>query len=684
MMTANASSQHKVFLEKRGCEDVKVEVMVGITCSICGDSLPNARELGVHILAAHCDASQQPEETCDNLIIDGSPGLSMEVEVDPLEPTGRQEPTPTVKLEKKAAEPVVLNLPRAPTANELKQKFLAYKVTDTSFKYFCLVCDKMYTSRYNIRMHMNLHSGNNVHTCTFCGRKFAHKHVYESHVRTHTGERPFACERCDRRFGDRSNCSSHMKRCLGRISGSLDPQSPSSDKSSESISIAPNVSITPIKRVKRESDEEQDRLNELMETQSEDPLTLTFKPQIVAVQSMSFDNNNDEFENMGYAGEEDDAFEDSEEMMIEPDIRLHYDDAEDIAVSEQESEVQQSEVIYTCSFCSVKYNQQSLLLDHLNIHVDIPHNPTKYELDQGYMTLYTASRPKFMCLVCGKFFVSVESVTVHVKVHVEEKMFTCTPCNKIFLHRHIYDNHMKSEHKDHDTRCKYCFKTFSGLAALKTHLNGCTFKSAVESQTVGGLRTIKMNPSGQPNIALPITSNSNTMPVINEKKKANRPPPKLIMINNNNSQHTHSLVEPGSDHIIVQRTVQKVEVVRKPINIAPKPTESLLSDEAKKIFQNSTPPSARHHPGGLNNSNPRAHKIVETSAGREYIPDTNSNNIVNLDSIYPAPSSAEAKRGFMLRPCGEFIIYYNGSRNFDHVIADLRDHFWVNLFLCLM
>ena len=51
-------------------------------------------------------------------------------------------------------------------------------------------------------------------------------------------------------------------------------------------------------------------------------------------------------------------------------------------------------------------------------------------------------------------------------------------------------------------------------------------------------------------------------------------------------------------------------------------------------------------------SNPRAHKIVETPAGREYIPDTNSNNIINLDTIYPPPSDPELKRGYMLRPCG--------------------------------
>ena len=52
----------------------------------------------------------------------------------------------------------------------------------------------------------------------------------------------------------------------------------------------------------------------------------------------------------------------------------------------------------------------------------------------------------------------------------------------------------------------------------------------------------------------------------------------------------------------------------------------------------------------------RAHKIKETSAGREYIPDTNSNNLVNLDAIYPAPNAYENKRGFMLRPVGKIFL----------------------------
>merc|ERR1719471_1931789 len=80
--------------------------------------------------------------------------------------------------------------------------------------------------------------------------------------------------------------------------------------------------------------------------------------------------------------------------------------------------------------------------------------------------------------------------------------------------------------------------------------------------------------------------------------------------------------------------------------LAAKPTMTLLSEEAKKIFNTSAPQRR------LSGSNPRAHRIVETENGREYIPDTNSNNILALDAIYPPADKSEMKKGFMLRPVG--------------------------------
>ena len=81
--------------------------------------------------------------------------------------------------------------------------------------------------------------------------------------------------------------------------------------------------------------------------------------------------------------------------------------------------------------------------------------------------------------------------------------------------------------------------------------------------------------------------------------------------------------------------------------LRPKPATALLSEEAKKIFQTSAP--QRRSSG----NNPRAHKIVETPDGREYIPDTNSNNILHLEGIHPPPEASEKKKGYMLRPVGE-------------------------------
>ena len=426
--------QHKVFLQRRGAVEAQV---AAVTCSLCPDQFPGAKELGLHILTAHCggqvgleDGQEDVvEEQEDNLVIEGSPGESMEVEQEDCSPL----------------TPLPLNLPREPTPAERKQNFVVHQVNESLTKFICLVCDKMYTSRYNIRMHMNLHTGTNLYKCTFCTKTFGHKHVYESHVRTHTGERPFHCGKCDRRFGDRSNASSHRKRCTGHAVLSP-PESPA-----ESFSIAPNVSITPIRKV--------------MEAPAQETLALSFEPQIVSVTG---GEHMEELTNMGYDPEDGDN--DSEEMMIEPDISLDYDDIEEL-MDETEGEDKSiltaqkpvSSTIFTCSFCNVKYSQQTMLLEHLSTHLDIPSAPRQEDLEQGYMAIYYTSRPKFMCLSCGKLFATAESVNLHLNIHYEDKIYACEHCDKIFGHHHVYESHRKSVHagegdtkKGQEFNCSFC------------------------------------------------------------------------------------------------------------------------------------------------------------------------------------------------------------------------------------
>ena len=669
---------------------VPAPTTASVTCSLCPETFDGAKELGLHILAAHCGSgtqsqSPEPAET-ENVVVDGSPGLFLEVDVVEKKESGVVKVSPTTISPREQQTLPNLNLPRQPTAQEVKQKFMIYRLSDTSNRYICLACDKMYTSRYNIRMHMNLHSGNNVHKCGYCGRHFAHKHVYESHVRTHTGERPFACGKCDRRFGDRSNCSSHRKRCTGVGNVPTPPESPDPDvpasssspvsnlRSGRSINIAPNVSITPITKTKKadSSDTSESGIfdntdHDMEEMDNEDQEG--FGPQIVSVQSMNGDEEEEDFVNMGYTGEDDDE-DDSEEMMIEPDISLEYDDIEETDEPISTAQKPVSNTIFTCSFCNVKYSQQPMLIEHLNTHIEIPSDPSQADIEQGYMVNYYGSRPKFMCLSCGKLFATAESVNLHLNIHNEDNIYACEHCDKIFAHKHVYESHRKTAHRDKEKGqefdCGYCNNIFPNAVSLANHMRVCKLKPKEITPMTDNLADKMILQIQTP--MLPETlliSNNNTGVGDNSKgkpkPKANRPPPQLIQINTETD--IKSEIVDTDDHIVIHETDIKTErpdvddhitetefvgVNRLP-TLAPKPTLTLLSEEAKKIFNTSTP---NRRSSNNSSSNPRAHRIVETENGREYIPDTNSNNILALDGIYPPPDNSEMKKGYMLRPVG--------------------------------
>ena len=691
---SNTAQQHKVYLQKRSFSGemkqlpaLKSVNTLSVACSLCPEAFPGAKELGLHILAAHCDGKKQeaegPEE---DIVVEGNPGMLQTVEDGPS--TTKEgvvvKTTPTTISPRQQGEPPALNLPRQPTESEVKEKFMIYRLSDTSNRYICLVCDKMYTSRYNIRMHMNLHSGNNVHKCSYCGRHFAHKHVYESHLRTHTGERPFSCGKCDRKFGDRSNCSSHRKRCNGLSNVPTPPDSPEQTngpapannlRSGRSINIAPNVSITPISKNKNTEESEIGMFDHVnIEIDNDDQQT-SFDPQIVSVQTVN--NNGDEEEdlvNMGYTGEEDEFDEDSEEMMIEPDISLEYDDIEESDEPISTAQKPVSNTIFTCSFCNVKYSQQPMLIEHLTTHIDIPSEPVQADIEMGYMVIYYSSRPKFMCLSCGKLFATAESVNIHLNIHNEDNIYACEHCDKIFAHKHIYESHRRAAHKDKEKSqefdCSYCKNIFPNAVSLGNHMRVCKLKPR---EITPMTETYDLADKMILQIQAPVTKDklvllNNNTPKKN-KPKANRPPPKLILLNSDSSDIKKEELE--HDHIIIQESEIKMErmdedeedeeqveeednseVADSPVEssrlltLAAKPTMTLLSDEAKMIFNSSAP--QRRSSG----SNPRAHRIVETENGREYIPDTNSNNILALDGIYPPPDSSEFKKGYMLRPVG--------------------------------
>lgn len=108
-------------------------------------------------------------------------------------------------------------------------------------KYTCDYCDKKYTQKMSLRVHIQFEHGNyKAHICEWCGKKFwaqsrlkAHivKHTRERnfichtchqkfvtkesllyHTRLHTGDKPYKCPECSSRFLSASRRSDHVKR----------------------------------------------------------------------------------------------------------------------------------------------------------------------------------------------------------------------------------------------------------------------------------------------------------------------------------------------------------------------------------------------------------------------------------------------------------------------------------------
>jgi len=152
--------------------------------------------------------------------------------------------------------------------------------------------------------------------------------------------------------------------------------------------------------------------------------------------------------------------------------------------------------------------------------------------------------------------------------------------------------------------------------ALVGHAATCTGGTNTAQSSASTTATIQITPrlynnnnnTNNNNSSSPLTSPTDATSSAKKKTKANRPPPKLILISTDTTEYRRL---EGSDHIIILKQQAKepsqpptvdplsesravgsgegAAAPRKPISIAPKPMESLLSEEAKKILHSSSP-----------------------------------------------------------------------------------------------
>ncbi|XP_039765750.1 zinc finger protein 761 isoform X2 [Pararge aegeria] len=77
--------------------------------------------------------------------------------------------------------------------------------------YACTQCNKTFTFQQSYHKHLLYHNDEKPHTCSFCGRAFKELSTLHNHQRIHTGEKPFACETCGKCFRQRVSYLVHRR-----------------------------------------------------------------------------------------------------------------------------------------------------------------------------------------------------------------------------------------------------------------------------------------------------------------------------------------------------------------------------------------------------------------------------------------------------------------------------------------
>ncbi|XP_056638265.1 zinc finger protein 239-like [Diorhabda sublineata] len=101
------------------------------------------------------------------------------------------------------------------TICETRSKFVNHKLRHADKQFKCDQCDKTYSTKAHLKVHLGVHANVRPYLCNVCGKDFNYANALTYHMRLHTGEKNYHCEYCSQRFRMINSLNRHLRTHTG-------------------------------------------------------------------------------------------------------------------------------------------------------------------------------------------------------------------------------------------------------------------------------------------------------------------------------------------------------------------------------------------------------------------------------------------------------------------------------------
>ncbi|KYO43107.1 zinc finger protein 710 isoform X2 [Alligator mississippiensis] len=305
---------------------------------------------------------------------------------------------------------------------------------DRQKRWQCRMCEKSYTSKYNLVTHILGHNGIKPHSCPHCSKLFKQPSHLQTHLLTHQGTRPHKCDVCHKAFTQTSHLKRHML-----LHTDIKPYS---------CRFCGRGFAYPSELKAHEGKHESGRCHVCVECGLDFSTLTQLKRHLATHQGPTLYQ----------------CLECSRSFAYRSQLQNHMLKHQNVRP-------------FVCTECGMEFSQIHHLKQHSLTHKGVKEFKCEvcgreFTLQANmkrHMLIHTSVRP-YQCHICFKTFVQKQTLKTHMIVHSPVKPFKCKVCGKSFNRMYNLLGHMHLHAGSKPFKCPYCSSKFNLKGNLSRHM----------------------------------------------------------------------------------------------------------------------------------------------------------------------------------------------------------------------